>query len=246
MRETIGIARDFVRHWWLLVAVTTIAAAGVTAALGYAQPSAYTASATIELDTLVLQRWPELGSVDTFLRALQTPAFASAVATASGLGEDLGGGRIAAYSLGEPPNRVAVTFTSPSEEDAGAVARVIGGLAVEHFRTANAATFERQRTLLDNDRSALGGMEPLMDSAAGFDRLNAEYLVWAVKNAELGHAAQLRELDRACRLVAEARVTETKPHAPLRDVLGAALLGLVAGIGIAYAFQYLSARRAPV
>jgi hypothetical protein len=38
-------------------------------------------------------------------------------------------------------------------------------------------------------------------------------------------------------------VSETKPKAPVRDALGAGLLGLVAGIGIAYAADSLASRR---
>lgn len=237
MRDIVTLVAGFVHRRWLVLLIALVAGAVTSAALAYEAPETYTASASIEASGWILQRYPELDTPDSLVRALNSAEFVARLAQAAGPGIDVETGTVLAYMAGGTQGRITIAFTARDRGTVEAVAPLLAEEAVAHYRAANAVVIDRYGALLANDDAALADIEAGSKQAQkGFDA-EVRAQIWSIKAAQISHAQNVSEVNDAYRVAGTFSVAETRPELPLRSALGGGLLGLVAGVLVAYVVE---------
>jgi hypothetical protein len=238
--------RDAIRHSWLLVVITGVVAAAVGFAFTVEAGVSHRAVSVIAINNMALERASGIVLPDFLLQEITGTEFAEEVAAR--VGEDVTASEVArglsANTAGRPYKELKITFTSDDAAQAEAVARTAGEVTAEMIDRLNA--LERSR-----HESAIASAEQLLveldaeEVDTPWERTDVASRRYSARNSIATAQYNLTLFDRAYQLEPAAAVAEVvERDRRLENSVGAAVLGIALGIGLAVIREKMAARHA--
>lgn len=221
------------RQWWL-IAVTVVVAVVVGVLIASRTTTTYTGSATVAIDTATVSRVSGLPLPETLLKALTSADFRSLVASDAGVTTPVVAAGLNVYTTGSPQDRLFTEFKSADKAVAVRIAGVARSAAIAYERKLAAPILTKNDLLLAANRDALAEISVLKPKT-DWERSDMRYKVWSLKRqVALDDAECTLERNVYSPLGGVSVAEDSKTRAIAIDAVGAALIGLVLGLALAW------------
>jgi hypothetical protein len=245
LSPSLTAVQSAVRRSWLLVVVAAVAAAAVGFLLTVEAGVSHTARSVIAIDWRAIVQAPGSVEPDYVLQEATLPDFAEAVAVRVG---DISASEVSkglsAQTFGRPYKELEVTFTAENPEEAERVARAAGEELFERIQSANAAERERYQSTVDSANELLAIVNAYEVTTPLEEVEMAARRYSAISNRDTA-AYYVHQFDTAYVLEPSATVREVvERDRRLENSVGAGVLGIAVGIGLAVVRERVAARHA--
>lgn len=174
--ESTRTASGIVGRDWPVVVACILAAVAVAVVANLGATTTYEGRAVISVDAVSVAQNARLPNPDKLIAFARSSTLVGQLSDEFGLSEDAVWEGINAFSLGNPQDRVVITFTSEDEAEAEDVTRAATNATVGHgYELAN-PFIVLQHQLVDDSISTLEVLEPLVDEAP-----TQRFPVWNVR-----------------------------------------------------------------
>lgn len=223
--ESRRTASEVIRRNWLVVAACVLAAVAVAVVASLGATTTYEGRAVIGVDAVSVAQNVRLPNPDKLITFVRSGTLVDQLSEEFELGEDEVLDGINAFSLGNPQDRVVITFTSEQEAEAEDVTRAAAIATVDYGYELADPFISLQRQLVDDAASTLEAIEPLVDDSPA-----QRYPVWNVRRLlytdlyNLTFAETMFSYDDGVSVTAQTR---------LSVITRAAIGGLIVGLALA-------------
>ena len=223
--ESHRTASGVFRRNWLVIAACVLAAVAVAVVASLGATTTYEGRAVINVDAVSVAQNVRLPNPDKLIAFVRSSTLVGQLSEEFGLGEDEVLDGINAFSLGNPQDRVVITFTSEQESEAEDVTRAAATATVDYGYELADQFISLQRQLVDDSTSTLEVLEPLVDETPA-----QRFTVWNVRRMlftdlyNLTFAETMFSYDDGVSVTTQTR----------QSVIGrAAIGGLIVGLALA-------------
>ena len=237
--------RDAVRRSWLLIVAAAVAAVAVGFLFTVEAGVSHTARSVIAIDWRAIVQAPGSVEPDYALQETTLPDFAEAVAARVGgiTASDVSRG-LSSQTSGRPYKELQIIFTAEDPDLAERVARAAGEEAFERIQSANAAERERYQSTVDSANELLAIVDAFEVTTPQEEVEMAARRYSAISNRDTA-AYYVHQFDTAYVLEPSATVREVvERDRRLENSVGAGVLGIALGIGVAVVRERVAARHA--
>lgn len=219
------------RQWWVIL-LTMLTAAGVGFLFTSGAETTTTAKSTIAVDAALISDTGMPGAAQV-LREVTAGDFRADASRLTGVPEGELASGMRAYMVGSPVNSLFVEYTSKDAETATRVAKQLGDLAVATALDLGSLEIEKQRTFIEEAKRAVAALESA-EGVSPWENADIAFKNWQVKS-QLKEAEGLFKAIRDTYVLKETlnTVVETGMRERLTTAVGAAIIGLVLGLGLA-------------
>jgi len=237
-----GVLAGMVRRQWWLVVLTVAVGAGAGAAIASRATVTYTGSATIAIDTATVSRVSGLPLPETVLKDLATADFRSRVASDAGVSEQVVSSGLNTYTTGSPQDRLFVDFVSTDQAEARRVAGIARAAVISRVKELADPILSKGKSLVDFNQGALKDIRVMKPDSA-WEQVDARYKLWDVERQTALDATEYKlEADTYSPLADVSVVEKSKTREVATDAVGAALIGLMLGLGLAWVRERAAAK----
>lgn len=231
------------RQWWIVV-VAMLAAAVSGYALAYDQQTTYAARATLRVDSSILARVSGLPGPERLIKAIGAESFRGALASQTKVPADEIKTSLKAYTVGSPADTFVLQYTGTDSEQAKLVASAAAASTMKAVTELGATELDRQAAVIADTEALLATLESIIVET-DWERADLAFRTWQARR-ELADARALQATyDRAYVLEQDVSVTASSAAGKrLNDAVGAAVIGLVAGLLLALVRERLRLRGA--
>lgn len=240
--DAAGIVR---REWWV-VAVAVAVAAAVALLAGGTAADVYVGRAQLAVDTNPNSRYRGVPTPDELQRAVGTAEVRSRLASAAGMDESDVAAGLSVSTGGNPQNTFAVEFRSGDEAEAEEAAGKLAAGIREFVLDSASEEIERRREEIDYSHETADELERIGPSLRDpWQRADNLYKVWVMRSQALMAENSLEALEAVYTLDPDVTVRRISGSTTSRrDLVGAALVGLVLGAAVAAGRELWLRRRA--
>lgn len=231
------------RQWWI-VALAVLAAGVAGYALAFDQQTTYVARATLHVDSSILARVSGLPGPERLIKAVGTDAFRQQLSSRVGIDPAELGSSLRAYTVGSPADSLVLQYTGEDETVAGQVADAAAAATLDQVQVLGATELERQDLIISETEALLTSLDPVKMETE-WERADLEFRKWQAKRELADAQATRATYERAYVYEGDLAVTtQSASGKRLNGAVGAAVIGLVAGLLLALVRERLRLRGA--
>jgi len=167
---------EAIRRSWIIALVCVVAAVGVAVAVNLDSTTWHEGRATIYVDAVSIAQNARLPTADRLIAYAQSSGLASELGEEFGVSTDTMLADLNAFSLGNPQDRVVVTFVSEDAGRAEDVTRAAAHATLDKGFELADPVIAHQRKVIDESLETLEVLEPLVDESP-----STRFPVWTVR-----------------------------------------------------------------
>jgi hypothetical protein len=234
------VVLEALRRSWIIALVCVVAAVGVAVAVSLDSSTRHEGRATINVDAVSITQNARLPKVDDLIAYAQSSGLASELGEEFGVSTDTMLADLNAFSLGNPQDRIVVTFVSEDQGQATDVTRAAANATLDKGFELADPVIAHQQKVIDESEETLEVLEPLIEESP-----SARYPVWTVRRSLYVDEYNLSFIETMFAYDDGVSVTTTTRQALMTQAaVGGLIVGLVLAVVVVAAREVWVRKRA--
>lgn len=231
------------RQWWI-VALAMVAGLAAGYVMAMDQQTTYAARATLHVDSSTLARVSGLPGPERLLKAIATDEFRAGLSSATDVPAGELKSSLRAFTVGAPAESFVLEYTSVDSAEAEKVAAEAAAAALDKVSELGATELERQAKVIAETQAFLDTLGTVKVETE-WEKADIAFRTWQARRELTDATALHATYERAYVLEGDTSVTASSASSKrLSDAVGAAIVGLAAGLGLALVRERLFLRGA--